>query len=103
MGDLLESKITKENFDSKKHVKEIKCVCRECGKIWHYLPSDEAHLRLGAAGNAMMGCGSLCSPFSPLYSNKAAELGRQANQLSKCPNCNSSNVTKEEVYHEKKQ
>jgi len=99
----LENKITKENFDPKKHIKEIKCACKQCGKIWHYLPSDEANLRLQQAGNAMLGCGTLCSPFSAFYSNKAVEVGRQANQLSKCPNCNSSDIVKEEIYHEKKQ
>jgi hypothetical protein len=55
-----------------------------------------------------MGCVSVstCSPLfcilGAFFGNKAADYKSQAEKLSKCPNCNSSNITKEELFYEKK-
>ena len=45
--------------------------------------------------NACVACGTFCSPFSAFYSNKSAELNREAGKFSKCPSCGSINITKE--------
>ncbi len=98
----LKGKIIK-NSESRKQgeIKEIKCKCSECGKVWHYLESEEKHLRTQAVGNAMVGCGMCCNPFGALFSNKAQDLSREANKFSKCPKCGSGNITKTEIYYDK--
>jgi len=97
---------TAKTYDPKTQVKEIKCKCNECGKVWHYLEAEEQRLNMAAAGNALSACGSLgmccgCCPFSTIFSSKSLELSTQAAKLKKCPNCSSVNVTKTAVYHEK--
>lgn len=94
--------ITEKEFDPKKHVKEIKCKCNQCGKVWHYLESDVSQLRVRGVANALGGCGTCCNPFSFYMLNKANEAGDQIKKLQRCPECNSSDVTKKTVYHEKK-
>jgi DNA-directed RNA polymerase subunit M/transcription elongation factor TFIIS len=97
-----EEKIIKEGYDPKKHVKEIKCKCNQCGKVWHYLESEMKSIKSQQTSNACIGCGSCGSPTGAYFSNKAADLDRKAKELQKCPNCGSSDVTKTEVFYEKK-
>jgi len=85
-----------------KYVKEIKCTCNECGKVWHYLEAEEQRLRTAAVGNALVGCGSCGNPFGQIASTKSLELSNQAEKLKKCPNCGSGNIIKTDVYYEKK-
>ena len=84
-------------------VKEIKCKCNQCGKIWHYLPSEESSIKTQQVGNAMVGVGMCCSPLGPLYSNKSLDLARQANKFKKCPECGSSDITKKTIEYERKE
>jgi hypothetical protein len=87
---------------NEKTITELKCTCKECGKVWHYLKRDEELMALQQAGNAMVGCGSCCSPFGAYYSNKSMEVGRDAQaKFKKCPSCGSINITKEEHTIEK--
>jgi len=101
-----------------KYVKEIKCKCNECGQVWHYLEAEERRLRLAAKGNALTGCcGSLgmcggmlvddnavthCMPAIKIFTDRSQERINQAEKLKKCPKCGSDNITKMDVYHEKK-
>jgi hypothetical protein len=97
--------VADEKFDPKKHVKEYRCTCKECGTVWHYLASEESALKLQGASNALMGCAwasTSCSPISMIFSNKSIDTSRQLKKLSLCPNCNSSNIKKEEIFHEKR-
>ena len=83
-------------------IKEIKCECRECGAIWHYLPKDEKKLKNQAALNACGGCGYGCTPFGAFFSNKSLELRKEARKMKKCPKCGSVNMKKSTLYHEKR-
>lgn len=83
-------------------IKEIKCTCNECGHIWHYLDSDVQRLRSQAFGNTMVGAGMCCNPFGTLFINKSLDISRELEKFSKCPKCNTSNITKEEKFYEKK-
>lgn len=97
------NKIKKEKeIKSKGMIEEIKCKCNQCGKIWHYLESDEKRLKGQAVGNLLVGGGMCCNPFGTLFLNKSIEASREAEKLKKCPNCNSTDITKTPVYHEKR-
>ena len=83
-------------------IKEIKCKCNQCGNVWHYLEEDEKKLKTQATSNALIGCGMCCNPFGALFSNKAADLQRELDKMKKCPKCNSTDVTRTPIYHEKR-
>jgi len=83
-------------------IKEIKCKCNQCKKVWHYLPSEEKSMKTQQLGNAMVGVGSCCSPVGGLYSNKAQDLARQLNKFKQCPECGSSDITKKTIEYEQK-
>src|SRR3989338_2988457 len=70
----------------KKTICEIKCICNQCGKVWHYLKSDERGLKMQACGNLLVGGGMCCNPFGSLFLNKSIEASREANKFNKCPN-----------------
>ena len=94
-------KINGSNFDPKKHVKEIRCKCNECGKVWHYLEDDEKNLKRQAKSNALIGCAMCGNPFGALFSNKAIDTNKELNKLKKCPECGSQNIKKESIFYEK--
>lgn len=84
-------------------IKEIKCKCNQCGKIWHYLPQEEKSLKTQQASNAMIGFGMCCNPFGAYFMNKSIEQGRQAaDKFKKCPECGSSDITKKTIEYEQK-
>jgi len=78
-----------------KIIKETKCVCVECGKVWHYNKKDsfENNMnKISNAGKAMSCCGG-CVPALLIKDKKVTDLKR-------CPSCNSQNVKCEEITHE---
>src|SRR3989344_2117421 len=92
----------KEKNTLPKTITEYKCTCNECGKIWHYLKSEEQQMNTQQCSNAMLGCGTCCSPIGAYFSNKSMEVGREAaSKFKKCPNCGSINIKKEERTVEK--
>jgi len=94
-----------KNLKTKGVIKEIKCKCNQCGVVWHYLEEDEKRLKSQSVSNALMGCGMFagcCSPFGGLFSNKSIDLQREIGKMKKCPKCNSTDVKKTTIYHEKK-
>ena len=97
----LEKKKEKE-MQAKGIIKEIKCKCNQCNHVWHYLESDEKNLKRQATGNALMGAGMCCNPFGALFSNKSLDLQRELKKMKKCPKCNSTDITKSPIYHEKR-
>ncbi|MBT4151092.1 hypothetical protein HOE52_03955 [Candidatus Woesearchaeota archaeon] len=38
-------KISESEFDKKKHVKESKRKCNQCGKVWHSLSDREKQMK----------------------------------------------------------
>lgn len=101
-GDNWQKKVDKK-LKSIDIIKEIKCKCNQCGCIWHYLDEDQRKIEKQAVNNAMIGCGMCCNPFGALFSNKSLDLQRELDKMKKCPKCNSSDVIKTVIYHEKKE
>ena len=77
-----------------KQVKETKCTCKSCGKIWHYGKQEQfenANAAMSNAGKSMMCCGG-CAPAILIPDKKVVKLDR-------CPNCGSKAITTERVVH----
>jgi len=92
--------ITAEEFDPKKYVKEVKCECNECGKIWHYLESEEKRIQSQKrwSGVGMMTC---CLPVQLYSKNQAGKWESELDKFKKCPKCGSINIKKKEIHHKK--
>ena len=84
----------------KPKVKEIKCTCKECGKVWHYLLQEESPNQIEKT-NACATCATCGSPFGMYFANKTAEARGKRESLQQCPECNSRNVKKEVIEYEK--
>lgn len=93
--------IVNDKFNPKLHVKEIKCKCNQCNKVWHYLESDKKQLQSQATWNALYGCGTCGSPWGILASNKAIDTTQKVKTFDKCPNCGSTDVIKSEIFYKK--
>jgi hypothetical protein len=78
-----------------KTIKEKKCVCAECKKIWHYDKRDVSENNINALGNASkaLACCGGCIPALLISDKKVVDFTR-------CPACNSKNVKCEEISHE---
>ncbi len=94
--------ILEENIQQKQKgsIEEIKCTCRQCGHVWHYLKRDETGLKTQALGNLLIGCGMCCNPFGALFTNKSIDASREGQKLSKCPKCGTGNIKKESHYYD---
>jgi DNA-directed RNA polymerase subunit RPC12/RpoP len=89
-----EQRITKEGIMAKK-IKETKCTCNACGRVWYYGKEEVTASQLDALSNiskTMMCCGG-CLPAILIADKKVVDL-------NKCPDCGSKAVLKEEVVHE---
>jgi hypothetical protein len=91
-----------KKMKSKGMIKEFKCGCNQCGKIWYYLESEEKRISVQAGSNGILGCTMCCSPIGLWFSNKAIDLQKDLEKMKRCPNCNSTDIIKAAVYHEKK-
>jgi hypothetical protein len=83
-------------------IKEIKCKCNQCKYIWYFLETDEKKLKMQARGNALVGVGMCCNPIGIFFSNKSLDLQKELTKMKKCPKCNSTNIYRSPVYHEKR-
>ena len=81
-------------------IKETKCKCNSCGKVWHYLEEEEKRIKsqIRWSGFGMMTC---CLPLQLYSKNEATKWQTALDKFRKCPECGSVNITKKEVYHEK--
>lgn len=89
------SQVKKESIGTRRKIKETKCKCKSCGKIWHYGKTDmlnSAADNLSTFGKDMMCCTG-CMPALFIPDKKVIDL-------NKCPNCGSKAIYKEEVIHE---
>lgn len=77
------TKITPEQFDPKKHIKEIKCKCNQCGKVWHYLGEEEKRVK-GQMCWSAYGQMTCCLPIQ-LYSKQQG--GKWEQELDKFKKC----------------
>lgn len=87
-----------------KQIKETKCTCKACGKVWFYGKSEamenfgdkmqSASSSMSNAGKDMMCCtGCLPALFIPEKKEKDVK------DLNKCPECGSRAIEKEVVVH----
>ena len=83
-------------------IKEIKCTCNQCGKVWHYLPQEkmeqtgaEIHNFSKHLMTASLCCGNPLGCFGALIPTQ------KVIDLERCPECKSKNVKKQTVYHKK--
>lgn len=100
-----EKKNIEKEMQKKGMTKEIRCKCNQCGKIWHYSESREEEIKKNISSNV---------DFAPaaflIYgAGVAAQTNRNADaqkdlldKLKKCPECSSSDMTKKDIYYEKK-
>jgi len=89
---------------SVKSIKETKCTCQVCGNVWYYDKQEYLEnkgQRMINSANQNSNCSSdllCCSGCWPaLFIPRAQQV--PVKNLNKCPKCNSSAITKEEVVH----
>ena len=78
-----------------KKIKETKCTCKACNKVWFYGKQEQRENRsskLHNASKAMMCCGG-CLPALLIRDKKV-------NNLDKCPDCGSKAIIKETIIHD---
>jgi hypothetical protein len=78
-----------------KIIKETKCTCNACGKVWNYGKKDldeQRQAKLSNTGKSLMCCGG-CLPALLIQDKKVVDL-------TKCPECGSRNIKTEEVSYE---
>jgi len=97
-------KIPEEDYDVKKHIKEYKRKCNECGKMWHSLVSRETEIQKQIRSSGLVGAGMACG--SPSTSAQSIRTGQEQqnvlSKLRKCPKCGSANYKEEVIIYEKK-
>ena len=75
-------------FDPKKHVKEYKRKCNECGKVWHTLAAREKEVEKQMKSNNFQILANCCNPGAQLQAKRNVEAGASdLNNLKKCPDC----------------
>ena len=98
-------KISEQEFDSKKHIKEYKRKCNQCNKLWHSLVSREKEIEDGkkiAAWNQVSNS-CACKSGSALQAQRNVGAYQDSlDKLHKCPECGSQNYTEEIIIYEKK-
>ena len=99
-----EKKNIEKEMQKKDMTKEIKCKCNQCGKIWHCLESREKEIEKNIRTNAGIQAGFA---FFNVGAATQAKRNVEAQQdlldkLKKCPECGSHDITKKDIYFEKK-
>lgn len=98
-------KISEEEFDSKRHVKEFKRKCNECGKVWHSLAEREKEIERSKSVAALNQMSNACSCRSGAALQAQRNVGASQDSLDKlrrCPECGSQNYTEDVLIYEKK-
>ena len=94
--------LRKNGVSSHEYVKEWKLICNECGKKWFYLDKIEKDIAKETTANSLMVLSSCGGGATGAHLNsKSQDLQNKLNELKSCPNCKSSNVSKEEKYYKK--
>jgi len=98
------SNAKKNTSNTEKQIKETRCTCQACGKVWYYGKQEfrknkadhmaNSSAEISNCGTDLMCCGG-CLPAAII----PRDHGKQIKDLNKCPDCNSSAIKKEEVIH----
>jgi len=111
MPDFSGDKYCKECFNERKNkdkhmnqegkTKEIRCKCKSCGKVWHYLENEAKRVNNQVLWGA---CGqmSCCLPLQLYSKNETGKWEQESDKFKKCPKCGSSNIKKTVVYYNEK-
>jgi hypothetical protein len=86
----------KDKTPKPKTIKETKCTCTACGKVWFFGMKDAVENASNALNNfnkQMLCCGGC---FLPSLLMKE----REVKDMNKCPQCGSRAIKKESVAHE---
>ncbi|MEK6956163.1 MAG: hypothetical protein AABW52_05865 [Nanoarchaeota archaeon] len=95
-------KINEKEFDSRKHIKEFKRKCKQCGKIWHSLESREKQIKSNFNVNNLNVISNCCNPSAQLQAKRNSEANQSdLDKLKQCPNCSSHNYSEEVIIYEK--
>lgn len=103
--NLLRDTKPKQKIEQKpKQIKETKCTCNACGKVWYYGKEDVIQNfsdKMGSVGNSMSNAGKdlmCCTGCVPaLFIPNKPE--KEVKDLDRCPECSSKAVKKEVVVH----
>jgi len=81
-------------------IKETKCKCNQCGKVWHYVEEEEKRVKgqIKWSANGQMTC---CLPLQMYSKQEGGKWEQQLDKFKKCPKCGSHNITKIPQYYEK--
>ncbi len=89
---------------SVKHITETKCTCQVCGNVWYYDKQEYLEnkgQRMINSANQSSNCSSdllCCSGCWPaIFLPRHQQV--PVKNLNKCPKCNSSAISKEEIVH----
>ena len=85
---------------NKKTIKEIRCKCNSCGKVWHFLPEEEKRAKSGKCWSAY-GQMSCCLPMQLYSKHEGLKWQDKLDKFKKCPKCGSVNITKKELEYAK--
>jgi len=95
---------TPAEFDPRRHVREYRRVCNECGTLWHSLESREAQIEQEAtkARNAEYGH-ACCGQPGASRAARALSQSRQdeLSRIRSCPKCGSGNCVQDTIIYEK--
>ena len=97
--------ISAEEFDPKKHIKEFKRKCNECGKVWHSLAEREKEIESakGVAALGQMSNACLCCSGAALQAQRNVGASQDSlDKLRRCPECGSQNYSEDVFIYEKK-
>lgn len=83
-------------------IKEIKCKCKQCGKVWHYSEAEEKRVKSQKCWSAY-GQMTCCLPIQLYSKQQMGKWETEADKFKKCPECGSTNITKKDVYHKKQE
>ena len=94
----------KSTFDPKKHVKEYKRKCKQCGKVWHSLEAREKEIERSIKSSGCIGAATACgSPSTSAQSMRSGQARQDTlSKLRSCQKCGSANYTEETIIYEKK-
>ena len=88
-----------------RQIRETKCTCQACSNVWYYGKGEylqnKGQRMINSANRSSditndLLCCSGCAPAA--FLPKAQQV--PVKDLTKCPKCNSSAITREEVIHE---
>jgi len=93
-------KETEKEMKAKGMIKEIKCRCNRCGKVWHYLEGEEKRIKSQMCWSSY-GQMTCCLPIQLYSKQQQGKWETEADKFKKCPKCGSHDIKKTSVYYKR--